>query len=875
MRFLQNAVALAFLSVVAGAVLPANSLAQSAEPGRLIVSVRDPTGAVIVNARVTVRPDDRPETFEGATGTEGTATFEGVGAGRYTVTASFAGFQTGVIRDVRVRSGITRRSLTLAIDRRAEDVTVGRDRQERALDPRGDAFSTILTREQIDALPDDPTELEAVLKAMSPPGATIRVDGFTGGRLPPKSQIRSIRLPRIDQFAAEAHGGMNGALNIDIMTQPGGASFGGSVETSLRDDALNARNPFTPNKGEENLRQGNIALSGPIVSGKSSFGVDVGRGRQLDELALLAALPDGNETAALNTTSTNATFGTRFDQALGASHAIRASVRGVRITQNNLGVGGYDLPERAYRSTSREFTARASENGPIGRRLFIDSRLEAQWRSSRVDAATERPTIRVLDAFTAGGAQRAGGRQSFRLEAATDVDYVRGAHSLRAGILTESHRFRSDERTNYLGTFTFSSLADYQAARPSLFQRRTGDPSIGYSNVQIGAYVQDDFRVARSVLLSFGARYEGQSLTRQWFQILPRATLSWSPFASGKSTVRGGWGSFRDWISASTFEQAMRVDGERQREVIINEPAFPEPGDTAAELGATRYVLDPDTPLARTTTWYIGLDQTIVGPLRLTMNYSERRSAGILRGLDENPLRNGIRIDPRFREVVRATADAEQRGRSLNVNLSVVRPEWRRLFLGFNYSLSSVRSNTGGPFVLPASGSIHSEWGVVQPRHRMGMNVSLRPSSSLSAGVNVRFQSGMPYTITTGTDVNGDGQFTDRPAGVSPGSARTASHWEVGGRLSYAIGIGGPAARSGGGGDAIVIRTGGPGGLAGGFDGGAERSRYRLEFYVAGQNLTNHANYIGYSGVMTSPFFGVPTNVLNPRKAEIGIRFGF
>ena len=65
------------------------------------------------------------------------------------------------------------------------------------------AFSTVLTREQIDALPDDPDEMEEVLKAMSPPGATIRVDGFTGGELPPKSQIRSIRLPK--------HGHVRGA----------------------------------------------------------------------------------------------------------------------------------------------------------------------------------------------------------------------------------------------------------------------------------------------------------------------------------------------------------------------------------------------------------------------------------------------------------------------------------------------------------------------------------------------------------------------------------------------------------------------------------------------------------------------------------------
>ncbi len=87
-----------------------------------------------------------------------------------------------------------------------------------------------------------------MLKAMAPPGSTIRVDGFTGGRLPPKSQIRSIRLPRMDMFAAQNHGGMGGAHFIDIMTMPGAGPLRGSVDFTFLDDALNARNAMTPRR---------------------------------------------------------------------------------------------------------------------------------------------------------------------------------------------------------------------------------------------------------------------------------------------------------------------------------------------------------------------------------------------------------------------------------------------------------------------------------------------------------------------------------------------------------------------------------------------------------------------------------------------------
>ena len=75
-----------------------------------------------------------------------------------------------------------------------------------------------------------------------------------------------------------------------------------------------------------------------------------------------------------------------------------------------------------------------------------------------------------------------------------------------------------------------------------------------------------------------------------------------------------------------------------------------------------------------------------------------------------------------------------------------------------------------------------------------------------------------------------------------------------------------------------MIRTiGGPGGDApmGGFSGGSEDKRWRMELYLAGTNLFNHVNPMGYSGVLTSPFFGQPTSAGAPRKLELGMRFGF
>jgi hypothetical protein len=52
-------------------------------------------------------------------------------------------------------------------------------------------------------------------------------------------------------------------------------------------------------------------------------------------------------------------------------------------------------------------------------------------------------------------------------------------------------------------------------------------------------------------------------------------------------------------------------------------------------------------------------------------------------------------------------------------------------------------------------------------------------------------------------------------------------------------------------------------------------ARYRLQVFLPIQNLTNHANYVGYSGTLTSPFFGRPTAVMGTRTVDVGVGVNF
>jgi hypothetical protein len=866
--------------------ISAPSAAQTARPehARLLVTVVDPSGAVIPGATVTVTGQEPATATSGlapaTTAAGGIATFAALAPGRYVVQAEFSGFETVTVRDVRLRTGENRRSITLPIKKVAEEMTVSRDGQTSALDPRGSAFSTVLTREQIAALPDDPDEMERLLKAMAPPGATIRVDGFSGGRLPPKSQIRSIRLPRMDMFAAQNHGGLQGMIFIDIMTQPGNGPLRGSADYAFRDDGLNARNPFTPIKGDESLKQGGASLSGTIVPNKSSFFVTAQKARLFDTGTVLAALPGGTVAQPIQRPTDRMNVNGRFDQALNRDHMLRFSFQRNATELANLGVGSYDLVERAYATHSSDNIFRMSENGALGRRFFTESRLQVRWTNAQSQSAFELPAIRVLDAFTGGGAQQSGGRRVTEFEAATDLDYVRGVHSFRTGILLEGGRYRSDEFSNYLGTFTFASLADYEAGRAATYTRRVGDPNISYSNLQVGLYAQDDFRLAKSLMLSYGLRYEAQTLIADQRNFSPRASLTWSPLESGKTTFRGGVGYFSDWLGTSTYEQSLRVDGFRQQELNILNPGYPDPGLGGTMPPTNRYLLRDGLVLPASLGANVGVDQALTSTLRLNVGFTFRKGSHLLRGANLNAPVNGIRPDPRFSNVVEVQSDAGSRTHALNVGASLMMLNWRQTFFHANYTLGANETNTTGAFGLAASGNdLGAEWGPSAPRHRVGGMISMQPFRNFGVGMNFRAQSGTPYTIITGADDNADGLFNDRPGGVSRNSARTDAQWDIGLRLSYAIGFGRRPQSGGPGGGQAVVMIGGPGGgggmpgAAGG--GGAAEKRFRIEFYASAQNVTNHHNYVGYSGVLTSPFFGLPTNVLNPRKIEIGTRFGF
>src|SRR5262249_56271330 len=122
----------------------------------------------------------------------GEARFSKLAPGNYELIVEAVGFKP---RALTLSSPLQRTEVALEIDEIKVDVNVDEEAQVRNTNPNGAAFSNVLTAEQIAQLPDDPEEFENAINQLAGPGAQIRVNGFRGGKLPPKSQIREIRFP--------------------------------------------------------------------------------------------------------------------------------------------------------------------------------------------------------------------------------------------------------------------------------------------------------------------------------------------------------------------------------------------------------------------------------------------------------------------------------------------------------------------------------------------------------------------------------------------------------------------------------------------------------------------------------------------------------
>ena len=587
--------------------------------GSLTGQVVDSLGAVVVGASVTVVSSGGTEKTT-TSNQRGEFTVSALAPGKYIVRVSAPKFALYENTEIDVTAGKRGElTVTMTVEGVEEQVEIASDTGV-STDPANNAGATVLKEKELEALPDDPDELEAALQALAGPsagpnGGQIYIDGFTGGRLPPKESIREIRI-NSNPFSAEYD--RLGFGRIEILTKPGADKFRGNTFINFNDESLNSRNPFALNRAPSQRRFFGGNLSGPIQKGKSSFFLDISNRDEDTNTVVNALLLDSllnpvNFRQEFQIPSRRLSFSPRFDYAINDKNTLVARYSFERSSVENQGIGNTSLPSRAFNTKNVQHEVRLTETMIINPTTINETRFEYEWEKREQVGDNSIPTINVADAFTGGGAQiglsfnRA---NTWELQNYTTTSLGGNTqHALKFGVRIRGTSISDRSENNFGGNFTFpgspevrspagctplgtgctvvipalSPLEQYRGrllgntdARyfPTQFSITTGEPQQDVSRTEYGLFVTDDWRVNPGLTLSFGLRYENQTNISDNLNFAPRFSFAWSPGAGGarapKTVFRGGFGVFYDRFSENLTLQALRFNGTSQLNFIVN-----------------------------------------------------------------------------------------------------------------------------------------------------------------------------------------------------------------------------------------------------------------------------------------------------------------
>ena len=134
-------------------------------------------------------------------------------------------------------------------------------------------------------------------------------------------------------------------------------------------------------------------------------------------------------------------------------------------------------------------------------------------------------------------------RRESRLQGQEILSWVLGAHSLKIGGDVQYISSTFIDLSDVSGTYSFSNALDFIANAPSRFRQNFQAESTQH-NTYMGFFIQDEWRLLPNLVLSYGLRYENETIIRDRNNLGPRFSAAYDPFKDGKTVIRLGAGVF-------------------------------------------------------------------------------------------------------------------------------------------------------------------------------------------------------------------------------------------------------------------------------------------------------------------------------------------
>ncbi|MFN2501209.1 MAG: carboxypeptidase regulatory-like domain-containing protein [Pyrinomonadaceae bacterium] len=801
---------------------PVRTTTPRSDTGGLRGKVRDQHGAVIVGAVVAIIGPDKVARAVKTDG-EGKFAISDLPLGNYSVVVRathFAEFRADNVEVIR-RSA---RDLDVVLKVNViqpETVTVAAEEKGLSTDLASNAGSVVLDQHDLSTMPQDPAGFSAALQALAAAnggmGGEIVVDGFPGGRIPPKQAIKEIRISK-NTYSAEYSRPGNG--RIEIITKPGMEDYSGGGYLGFNDRRLNTRDPFTAPPLPYGSKDYGFYFGGPLIKKRLSFFSNFDRGRSTSSTSVNARVLDGRYNIvpydrSFISPQHYANITTRFDLQLNDRNTFITKYAYSGNGARNGGFGGTTLPDRVFDSTGSEHLLQFSVTSVLSSNIVTETRSQYVRRDSSRQAPSFGLSIDVPGAFLTGSSFGRIARVTDRLDIHNVTTATFGDHTIRAGGGFRYSDILDSTDQGFGGTYRFdgaigpvldaSGRVVLNAGQSSMNQltgieryRRTlllasmgrtaaeirslgggasqfsitrGNSDIDIVQRSFYGFAQDEWKLRPNFTLGVGMRVEGQSNVPHGLAIGPRISFAWAKRASGSKeakrddrptlVVRGGTGLFYEPFGEDLTLRADRLNGADTRQYVVTDPvlldAFPavpsEASLRGAAVPATTITVDPNLRLPMILQSTMGIEKQLPRKFVLAANFMSIRG--------RNSLRTRL-LDPAARRFqYESTGKFDQRQLSLTLSRRLSSASFYA-----TYNLSSARGDTDGASSVPFDRfNPRLDFGRASSdvRHSVYVGGWIK-AFGLDVSPTVVYRSGVPFNITVGRDLNGDTVLNDRPA---------------------------------------------------------------------------------------------------------------
>ena len=610
-----------------------------AATGGLTGFVTDPSGAGVPKASIRLT-DSSGASYDATANKEGIYEFKALPPGVYTLKAAAKGFALFTKENVQIVAGEQQQvNINLIIQIEEQKVEVTDQTTKVDVDSSNNAGQVVMKGKDLEALSDDPDELQSELQALAGPsagpnGGQIYIDGFTAGQLPPKASIREIRINQ-NPFASEYD--KLGYGRVEILTKPGTDQLHGQFWVMGNTTALNSKNPFMgagpPPDYYSTQYEGH--LGGAL--GKRVFFFSSVQRRNLNDLSVVntpyvdpTTLQITRFSGAFPNPRTRTEASQRFDFQVTPNNTLTTRYQYWRNNEQGDGIGGFGLPALGYNALNTEHTFQMADTQVLSPRTINETRFQTIHQERDENPLNAAPTISIQGAFVTGGNSSGISLDTQNRYELQNITYFNvGKHAIKYGgrLRATAEDYMSNGGFN--GTYVFGSRIDprpigcnvsnppstcpqltgLEAYQIMLQAIATGDapanvatgiangggPSyFSLNSNALGAaatsvtwfdgalFLQDDWRIRPNITMSTGLRYETQNELGDHADFAPRIGIAWGLGGNGKNkspktVLRAGYGIFYDRFTSDLVLQLQLQNGIIQQQFLVQNPQFFNP----------------------------------------------------------------------------------------------------------------------------------------------------------------------------------------------------------------------------------------------------------------------------------------------------------